>query len=383
MISAIRSRLAWKLFLSYLIVIIVGVLALAAAAEIAIPSSFERHLAAMSSMMGQGGMGMNMEANLFSNIRLAFNEALSLAALAAILVAVVASVLFSRQIVAPVRQMEEVSQRIAEGHYEERVEIPGSLDPSEMDELDNLGVSFNQMAAKLDQTESMRRQLIGDVAHELRTPLSTIKAAMEGLIDGVLPARPDTFQQVIREADRMQRLVYDLQELSRVEAGAYTLEPESQSVGKLVKAARERLEQQFREKNVNLRVELPAELPKVWADESRINQVLLNLLGNALQYTPSGGDVGISANAHAEHVTIRIHDTGRGIPPEHLTYIFNRFYRVDKSRSRAGGGSGIGLTIAKHIVEAHGGRVWAESPGADQGSTFSFTLPISKQRNSS
>ncbi|MFP3855255.1 MAG: sensor histidine kinase [Anaerolineales bacterium] len=377
MFSAIRRHLAWKLFLSYLIVIIVGVLVLAATTEIAIPSSFQRHLAAMSSMMG--GSGMEMEANLFSNFRSAVNEAMSLAALAAVLVAVAASLLFSRQIVAPVRQMEKVSQRIAEGHYEERVEIPGSLDPSEMDELDSLGVSFNQMAAKLDQTETMRRQLIGDIAHELRTPLSTIKAAMEGLIDGVLPARPETYQEVIREADRMQRLVHDLQELSRVEAGAYTLERDLHSIQSLVQAAKVRLEKQYQEKGVGLRLDLPSSLPQVWVDESRIQQVLLNVLGNALQYTPRGGQVRVEADPTEGQVAIRVHDTGRGIPPEHLKYIFNRFYRVDKSRSRAGGGSGIGLTIARHLVEAHGGRIWAESPGLDQGSTFSFTLPASEQ----
>lgn len=377
MIPAIRRHLAWKLFLSYLIVILVGVLALAVAAEFAIPSSFQRHMAAMGSMMG-GGMGMDMEANLYANFRSAFNEALGLATLAAILVAVLASILFSRQIVAPVRQMNRVSQRIADGHYDERVGIPGSLDPEEMDELNTLGISFNQMAAKLDQTESMRRQLIGDVAHELRTPLSTIKGAMEGLIDGVLAQQPETYQQVIREADRMQRLVHDLQELSRVEAGAYSLDLAPHSLETLLEAATARLERQYLEKGVSLERDLVEGLPTVMVDESRIGQVLLNLLGNGLQYTPAGGEVIISAEPAEKEVVIHIKDTGQGIPMEQLKYIFNRFYRVDKSRSRVGGGSGIGLTIAKHIVEAHGGRIWADSSGIDQGSTFSFTLPTAK-----
>ena len=235
------------------------------------------------------------------------------------------------------------------------------------------------MAAKLDQTESMRRQLIGDVAHELRTPLSTIKAAMEGLIDGVLPPQPETYQQVIREADRMQRLVHDLQELSRVEAGAYSLERAPHSVETLLEAAVARLERQYSDKGVSLDQSLSDDLPPVMVDESRIGQVLLNLLGNALQYTSPGGRVEISAETTADMVVIQITDTGQGIPMEHLRYIFNRFYRVDKSRSRAGGGSGVGLTIAKHIVEAHGGRIWAESPGVDQGSTFSFTVPAVNQ----
>ena len=196
----------------------------------------------------------------------------------------------------------------------------------------------------------------------------------------VLPQQPGTYQQVIREADRMQRLVHDLQELSRVEAGAYSIEMAPHSVEALLEAATARLERQFSEKGVSLDQSLSDELPQVMVDESRIGQVLLNLLGNALQYTPPGGRVSIRAELTTDMVVIQIEDNGQGIPVEHLKYIFNRFYRVDKSRSRVGGGSGIGLTIAKHIVEAHGGRIWAESPGVDQGSTFSFTIPVAQSQ---
>jgi len=380
MLITIRRHLAWKLFFSYLIVVVVGVIVLATAAELTIPSSFQRHMAAMGSMMGQmlgdATMGMDLDADLFSNFRAAVNEALFLAALVSVLAAIIVSVLFSRRIVAPVQEMMSISQRIAEGHYDERVNIPGRLRPSEMDELANLAVSFNQMASKLDRTESMRRQLIGDVAHELRTPLSTIKASMEGLIDGVLPAEVETYQQVHREADRMQRLVHDLQELSRVEAGVFEMEFRGVQIADLVEAARVRLELQFIEKGVDLEVAIPSNLPSISADENRMGQVLLNLIGNALQYTPPKAKVHISA-AQVEHkMVVSIRDTGVGIPLEHLPHIFTRFYRVDKSRSRAGGGSGIGLTIAKHIVEAHEGHIWAESPGTGKGSTFSFTLPV-------
>ena len=384
MITAIRKRLAWKLFFSYMIVILVGVIVLATAAELTIPSSFQRHLAAMGSMMDQmmgdsSTTGMDLNADLFANFRRAVNEALLFATLTSFAAAVVVSVLISRRVVAPVREMVTASQRIADGNYAERVSVPGSHEPEEMDELANLAVSFNQMASRLDRTETLRRQLIGDVAHELRTPLSTIKGSMEGLMDGVLPAQPATYQKVHREAERMQRLVRDLQELSRVEAGAYELERKPVQPVSLINSARMRLEAQFKEKGVGLEIDLPGRLPAVYVDEERIAQVLLNLLGNALQYTPTGGRVLVTAIGGSDEVVFSIHDTGVGIPNEHLPHIFTRFYRVDSSRSRAGGGSGIGLTIAKHIVEAHGGRIWAESPDVGAGSVFFFTLPVSSR----
>ncbi|MDF1499698.1 MAG: ATP-binding protein [Anaerolineales bacterium] len=381
MIAALRKRLAWKLFLSYMIVILIGVIVLATAAELTIPNSFQRHLAAMGAMMNDmmggpgGGMGIGLSPDLFANYRRAVNEALLIAAAASILAAVVVSLLISRRIVAPVREMMAASQRIAQGKYDERVTIPGGHEPSEMDELANLAVSFNQMAARLDRTEAMRRQLIGNAAHELRTPLSTIKGTLEGLMDGVLPADISTYLRAYREAERMQHLIQDVQELSRVESGAYELERQRVPLAELIESARLRLEQQYREKGVELAVEVPSSDVEVYADPMRIEQVLLNLLGNALQYTASGGSVRVTT-AHSEQETVvSIEDDGIGIPLEHQEHIFNRFYRVDKSRSRAGGGSGIGLTIAKHIIEAHGGRIWVESPGVGQGSTFSFSLP--------
>lgn len=376
MFARIRRHLAWKLFLSYLIVILVGVVVLASAAELAIPRSFNRHMAAMASMMGDMMGTGELESDLFSNFRAAVNEALLLAALASLLSAVIVSLLISRRVVAPVREMMAASSRIADGHYRERVSLSGAPEPHEMDELEHLAVRFNQMAEKLEKTETMRRQLIGDVAHELRTPLTTIKGSMEGLMDGVLSTDVQTFQQVYQEADRLQRLVDDLQELSMVESGAYELKPIPTQVAELIGASKARLGHQFEEKGVVLEIELPGDLPSVLADRDRISQVLMNLVGNALQYTPRGGTVQIETRRAENEVLISIKDTGIGIPPEHLPHIFTRFYRVDSSRSRAGGGSGIGLTIAKHLIEAHGGRIWAESGGLGQGSVFAITLPV-------
>jgi signal transduction histidine kinase len=364
-----RRHLGAKLLLSYLAIILVGVLVLIFASQILLPAAFSRHMAGMG--MGQGMMGQGRMPQLYQDFRASFNDALFYAGLTATVVAIILGLYLSRSVVAPVQAMSRVSQRIADGHYEERVDVRGE------DELAQLAMRFNQMAEKLSQVEAMRRQLIGDVSHELRTPLTAIKGSMEGLMDNVLPANEDTFQQIHAEADRLNRLVDDLQELSRVEAGAYDLDLRPLDVPSLVQTVTKWLGPQFEVKRISLEVELAPNLPHILADEGRVIQVLTNLTGNALQYTPENGRVQISAKQVDHAVQFSIHDTGIGIPSEHLQHIFDRFYRVDKSRSRrSGGGSGIGLTIARAIVEAHGGRIWAESPGEGQGSTFSFTLPV-------
>jgi histidine kinase len=372
-LAKLRSSLGWKIMISYLVVIVVGMVTLTLAAESATPTAFNRHMVGMEQMMRGSQMGMaQMENDLFANFRAAVTEALLVATGAALVSAVAVSLFVSRRVVVPIRQMMQASRHIAAGYYRERVQVVSD------DELGQLALSFNQMAASLEQVEDMRRDLIGNVAHELRTPLATIKGYMEGLIDGVLPAEPGTYQEVYREADRLQRLVADLQELSRVEAGAFELERKPLALDQLIRNTAGRLQPQFDEKEVSLSLALPAHLPPVPADEDRLSQVLLNLIGNALQYTPTGGTVTITTEKHKTEVWVAIHDTGIGIATEQLPHLFDRFYRVDKSRSRAGGGSGIGLTIVKHLVEAHRGRVWAHSQGEGQGSTFTFALPLGR-----
>lgn len=380
MIESVRRMLGVKLFLAFLAVILLGMAALAVAIQFTAPAAFSRHMngmgigQAMGMGMGPGGgRGQGMMQDFYNEFRSGVNEALGVAALAAVIVAAGFSFALSRRIVAPLREMIAASRRIAEGNYEERVTTHS------VDELGQLGESFNQMAEKLEQVESMRRQLIGDVSHELRTPLTTIKGSAEGLLDGILPASAETYQQIYREADRLSRLVDDLQELSRVEAKAYQLDFRSVDVSSLVAATVKRLASQAEAKRIALTLSLPADLPRIRADEDRIGQVLTNLVSNAIRYTPEGGAVTISAIQRGDEVQIAVSDTGIGIPSEHLPHVFTRFYRVDKSRSRAaGGGSGIGLTIAKHFVEAHGGRIWVESEGEGKGSLFSFTVPVEK-----
>lgn len=379
----IRSHLSLKLFFSYFVVILVGMAIIGITTRFVTPRAFERHLSFMEQqlgnemavgqgpMMGQGHGQGGMMADYYQNFQATFNESLLIAVMAASITALIVSVLFSQRILAPVRVMKIASQRIAEGHYDERVAADGN------DELSQLAGSFNQMAEQLEQIETMRRRLIGDVAHELRTPLAAIKGSAEGLMDGVLPASDETYHQIYAESERLSRLVDDLQELSRVESRAVHLDIHPVDLSSIIQTVTKRMQFQFEEKHIMLTSSLPLESIHVLADEDRLVQILTNLIGNALQYTENGS-VSISAEHKKDDALITIKDTGVGVPPEQLTQIFERFYRVDKSRTRARGGSGIGLTIAKHLVEAQSGKIWAESMGKNKGSVFMFTLPLKK-----
>ena len=379
MMKFIRTHLAWKVLLSYLLVVFIGILVLITAASLFVPSTFERHMASMNAIMANGsnaGSDEEMQAELFSQYTVAVYEAVGYAAIAALVAAIIASILISRQVVTPMLRMTSLSHRIAEGEYTERLKLPGGMQAGQVDELDQLALSFNQMAEKLEKVETMRRQLIGDVTHELRTPLTAVKGYLEGVMDGVLPASPETFQQIHSEIDRLQRLVNDLQELSRVESGAVKLELAFTSPAELVEKIQSNFSNQFNEKEIRLETDVEPGLPEILVDADRIIQVLTNLVGNALQYSSSGGRVSIDVHQEKSEIIFSVNDTGIGISAEQLPYIFNRFYRTDRSRNRASGGSAIGLTIAKALIQAQHGRIWAESQGEGRGSTFSFSIPL-------
>ncbi len=384
--------LAWKFFISYVVVVAIGLLVLSFSVAYVAPGDFSQSVEHMMGghsyagdnaddmgHTGQGGMmssGVLVSGTQITNdeldasFREAVNSALWKAGGAAILAAGIVSGIVSLYIIRPLRRVAGASQHIAEGHYDQRLPVYSQ------DELGDLVGSFNRMAEALAETETMRRQLIGDVSHELKTPLASINGYMEGLEDGVIAPSAETFRLVHREADRLQRLVYDLQELSRTEVVSSHLDLRPVDPGVLIKAVADRLQPQFADKGIALVCDVPPVLPAVLVDADRVEQVLTNLTGNALQYTPAGGRVTIRTLCADSTLQISVQDNGAGLAPADLAKVFQRFYRVDKSRSRAGGGSGIGLTIAKHIVDAHGGRIWAESAGLRQGSTFSFTLPL-------
>jgi signal transduction histidine kinase len=371
---------------SYLAVVLVGVVTLLLATRLTAPTFFAQHMSQMMPgrvgrvgempMPGMAGTGAAaLDAVLAASFRAAVDQALLLATGAATLAAVGASLFVAGRILRPVRRLAAASRRLAAGHYGERVHVEAP------DELGDLAASFNEMAVALEATERRRLELIGDVAHELRTPIATLEGYLEGLLDGVIAPSPATWARLHGEAGRLRRLVDDLQELSRAEAGQIRLHPMPSDPADIVRGAVDRLESQFAEKGLALAVDVPADLPAVQADADRAVQVLTNLLTNAMRYTPAPGRVLVTARPAGNGpagpaVEFAVADTGVGIAPEHLPHLFERFYRVDKSRSRALGGSGIGLTIARAFVDAMGGHIRAESAGTGRGSTFAFSLPV-------
>lgn len=366
----VRSRLGWKLLLSHLVIVLVGSSVLGVVAYYHAPAAFTHHIMRMQMEIGTDPA---LEEDLRTNFLTAIGEILTVSGITAALAALLVSSFVAWRIVGPVRSLTDASKRIAGGDYRERVHVAWN------DELAELAHSFNSMASALNDTEQRRIDLIGNLAHELKTPLTTIRSMMEGLVDGVLPAEAETFLDVQRETYRLQRLTDEMRELSAAEAGAIPLEIRPADPKELVQRATTRLQPQFTDKGVELRAEMPDYLPEIMVDSERILQVFINLLGNSLQYTDSGGNVTVRArtiNGPAQQVVqFSVADTGIGIAREELPRIFERFYRVEKSRSRTRGGSGIGLTIVAHLVRAHGGRIWADSLGSGRGSTFFFTIP--------
>lgn len=367
-----RSGLRARLFLAHLLVIVAGTATLFLVTLMTAPTLHDR---LMVELLGPNYSAVDdpamaeMEQATNAVFETAMHQALLLSGGAATLVAVAVSLIVSARIVTPVRQMLAASRRIAGGHYMERVLTTG------YDELAALAAEFNTMAGELEATERRRVALIGDVAHELRTPLATIEGYTEGVLDGVVAPSQETWALIHDEVGRLKRLVNDLQELSRAEAKQLTLHLSDASPADLIERAQARLAPQYAEKGVELITEASVDLPLVKVDADRILQVLVNLLGNALRATPAGGQVHVRAQADVDLVTIEVTDTGVGIAPEHLPHLFERFYRVDKARSRTLGGHGIGLTICKAMVESHGGHIWAASDGLGKGATFAFTLP--------
>lgn len=373
----IRQHLAAKLFLSYMLIIVVIVIITAIFLNFATPNALVRHMGPAGQSMGEMMRPGQGQPELVGRFQAAVYDAFSMAILAAFVAALIISIWISRLLAAPVYEISRASKRIADGHYSERVTTGMNSGESELDEISSMGLHFNQMAESLEQTETMRRQLLADVSHELRTPLTSIRGTAEGLMDGVIPANIETFQTVLHETERMQRLVEDIHELSRVEAGQYQLQKSQFEISELLHKVEKRFERQFKEKQVSLKVQNTGS-GTMYADITRIDQVLQNLVGNALKYSQSGGNVEIQITRKDNETIFTVKDDGRGIELQDLKRIFTRFYRVDESRSRDSGGSGIGLTIAKHWVEAHNGTIWAESSGVGKGSSFYFEIPNGK-----
>ncbi len=369
-----HHQLRWKLFISHLIIFLIAVVILLATANFLASRSLMHDMPVILGMEQPAGVQGNLDPALaapwLERFQLVVQQSLLVASFSALVAAVTVSLFVSHRIVEPLHAISTVSQRLAQGFYRERTLIGSD------DELAELSRNVNQLAETLEQTEQRRMALLGDVAHELRTPLATIEGYMEGLLDGVVQPSRETFSLVLSESVRLQRLIEDLMLLSRVEAGQIPVIPRPTDMRALLEHLVAQFQPQLAADQIRLILIIAPDLPLAWADPDRVNQVVINLLANAFRYTPAGGSITLRAHSDASRLIIAIQDTGIGIAPEHLPQIFERFYRVDKSRARASGGSGIGLTIARHLVYAHGGDIWAESPGLGHGATFSFTLPV-------
>ena len=284
----------------------------------------------------------------------------------------VVGLLLSGAIVRPLRRLTAAAGAVAHGQLDQQVPV------GRRDELGRLSQAFNDMTARLQAARQMQTDFVANVSHELRTPLTAIKGLVETLRQGAVddPQVRDRFLETMEsETVRLIRLVKDLLLLSHADSAALNLECEQLDLAQLAQATANRLAAQAEARSLALRVEAAPDCPPAWADPDRIEQVLVNLLDNALKYSRPNGTVTVRISAGPDRtVQVQVQDEGVGIPPEHLERIGRRFYRADKARSRSEGGSGLGLAIARALVEAHGGRLWLES-SKGRGTLVTFTLP--------
>lgn len=290
----------------------------------------------------------------------------------AALVALAVSVFLTRRIGRSLGELTSAAQVVAGGGFGARVPDPG-MGP----ELDELAGAFNHMAARLEESEGLRRRLLSDVAHELRTPVATLEAQLESLEDGITTLDVATLQVLRDQGTRLTRLAQDLAAVTRAESGDVRLDTSPHRPADLLNRAAAAAAARADAADVALGVDptVRADLPEVDVDPERIAQVLGNLVDNALRHTPPGGSVTLGGRATTDAVELSVTDTGAGIEPRHLPHVFERFYRADDARDRHSGGSGIGLAISRALVEAHGGTIRATSDGPGRGSTFVVVLP--------
>lgn len=292
-----------------------------------------------------------------------------LAAGAGLALTVVLSVLIARSIVRPLARMTRASEEMARGHYEQRIES------GRKDEVGRLSAAFNAMAEEVNHSDQMMRDLLANVAHELKTPLTSIQGFSQALTEGVVHSTEE-YERAARiindEAERMRRLVEDLLYLSQIESGQVRMDHEPVDIQRLLYNSLERVVRRAQEAGLQLRLVVPDGLPPVIGDERRLEQVVSNLMDNALRYTPRGGLIQLRAALRAGNIEVAVHNSGSYIPPDDLSRVFERFFRVE--RARTGRNGGLGLAIVSEIVAAHGGRVAVSSTPAE-GTEFRFSLP--------
>lgn len=356
-------RLDIRLFISYAVVVLVGAATLVITFSLLAPTAFDEHMRGMDAI-NRSRPGVDSHQAFIDALR----GSLPIATLVSIAMAAVVAGFVARRILRPIEAVRRATARLVDGHYEERIEAPDEL------ELAALAHDVNRLAAALETTERRRGELVAEVAHEMRTPITVIDGYVEGLIDGMFEPSPEVLASISEESARLARLATDLSALSRTDEGALDLRPQHLDLGPVVTGVTERLRPQFDGKHVALEVEVGEGLT-VEVDEQRVIQVLTNLLGNALTYSPADGRVVVTAQTTDGTALVEVTDTGLGLAAEDLVHIFDRFYRVP-GVERPPGGSGIGLTIARSLARAHGGDIQARSPGPGRGATFTLTLPL-------
>lgn len=282
----------------------------------------------------------------------------------------VAGVLLARWLVAPLRQLECGARAIANRQWETRVPVQGSA------EMRSVALSFNQMAAELERQETLRRNMLADVTHELRHPVHILQGNLRAVLDGVYALDMGEIDRLLEQTQNLTALVDDLHELALAEARELPLHRQDTDLVVVVANITEIFQPLAGDKTITLKTDLPSMSVCTQVDPSRIRQALQNLLSNALRYTPEGGEINVTLAHSDSFALISVGDTGIGIAPENLSRVFDRFYRQDSSRNRGLPGTGLGLAIAQAIVQAHGGQIDVQSPGIDQGSTFTIRLPI-------
>lgn len=362
-----RVRLAARLFASYVLVVAVGALTAFLTVRLLLPPLFEHRMGAADSP----GMGMHGASGAESP-REALVPALDTALLVGVAATTVAAGLVAAfvtsRLLRPLEHVRAATRRIAAGDY--RAAVPLPAEP----ELAALAADVNTLAGTLADTETRRTRLLGDVAHEMRTPVTALDGYVEGLVDGVFTADPQTLQAMSEELHRLHRLAEDLSSLSRTEERRVELRTVDADLAAIAQAAARRLRPQFDDAGVVLTVRAEQSVP-VRADVDRVGQVLTNLLGNALRATPRGGTVVLEVSREHGSALARVRDTGVGLDPQDRERVFERFYRASDGLPRSGG-SGVGLTIARGLARAHGGDLTAASPGRGHGATFTLTLPV-------
>ncbi|WP_414544577.1 sensor histidine kinase [Nostoc sp. CCY0012] len=357
--------LASRLFVSHLVVMIVGLFSLVIISKVSSPRFFVLHLETLES---RGVRLIHIRRELVQGFETAWRRGTVWSVLVGSTAAGGLSYWVSKRIMLRLTEMEQITQKFAAGQLEARLPL------SDIPELHRLGTSFNQMAASLEGVEARRRELIGDMTHELRTPLTVVRGYLEELADGEMEPSPEIYRRLAKETRRLERLVNDLQELSKAEAGYLPINIQPVNLFPLLESLVEKFSDQLLEDGPVMRWECPSPLPLVLADIDRTEQVLVNLLGNAVRYTTEG-KITIRVWTEANRLWIAVIDTGIGIAPEDLHHVFERFWRTDQSRDRHSGGTGIGLTITRRLVELQGGQIYVESK-LGIGSTFRFFLPL-------